>query len=45
MNTTPKMDEFLKKCIFLDGLQKWVVDALFKFAKLPKDVVEIIKIT
>ena len=44
MNATPKMDEFAKKCIFLGGLQKWVVDALFKFPKLPKDVAGIIKI-
>ena len=36
MNATPKMDEFAKKCIFLGGLQKWVVDALFKFPKLPE---------
>ena len=38
------MDEFAKKCIFLGGLQKWVVDALFKFPKLPEDVAGIIKI-
>ena len=44
MNATPKMDEFAKKCIFLGGLQKWVVDALFKFPKLPEDVARIIKI-
>lgn len=44
MNATPKMDEFSKKCIFLGGLQKWVVDALFKFPKLPEDVAGIIKI-
>jgi hypothetical protein len=44
MNATPKMDEFSKKCIFLGGLQKWVVDALFKFPKLPEDVASIIKI-
>ena len=44
MNATPKMDEFAKKCIFLGGLQKWVVDALFKFPKLPEDVAGIIKI-
>jgi hypothetical protein len=44
MNTTPKMDEFSKKCVFLDGLQKWVVDALFKFPKLPEDVAGIIEI-
>ena len=36
MNATPKMDEFAKKCIFLGKLQKWVVDALFKFPKLPR---------
>jgi hypothetical protein len=30
MNATPKMDEFAKRCIFLGGLQKWVVDVLFK---------------
>ena len=44
MNATPKMDEFAKKCIFLGGLQKWVVDALFKFPKPPEDVARIIKI-
>ena len=44
MNATPKMDEFSKKSIFLAGLQKWVVDALFKFPKLPDDVAGIIKI-
>jgi hypothetical protein len=44
MNVTPKMDEFAKRCIFLGGLQKWVVDALFKFPKLPEDVAGIIKI-
>ena len=43
MNATPKMDEFAKKCIFLGGLQKWVVDA-FKFPKLSEDVAGIIKI-
>jgi hypothetical protein len=44
MNATPKMDEFAKRCIFLGGLQKWMVDALFKFPKLPEDVAGIIKI-
>ena len=44
MNATPKMDEFAKKCIFLGGLQKWVVDALFKFPKVPKNAAGIIKI-
>ena len=44
MNVAPKMDEFAKKCIFLGGLQKWVLDVLFKFPKLPEDVAEIIKI-
>ena len=44
INVTPKMDEFAKKCIFLGGLQKWVVDALFKFPKLLEDVAGIIKI-
>ena len=44
MKATPKMDEFAKKCIFLGGLQKWVVDTLFKFPKLPEDVARIIKI-
>ena len=38
------MDEFAKKCIFLGGLQKWVVDALFKFPKISKGVAGIIKI-
>ena len=37
---TPKMDKFAKKCNFLSGVQKWVVDALFKFPKFPEDVVE-----
>jgi hypothetical protein len=45
MNATPKMDKFAKKCIFLGGLQKWVVDALFKFPKLLEDVAGIIKMT
>ena len=44
MNATAKMDEFAKRCIFLGGLQKWVVDALFKFPKLLEDVIGIIKI-
>jgi hypothetical protein len=44
MNATPKMDEFAKRCIFLGGLKKWVVDALFKFPKLPEDMAWIIKI-
>ena len=44
MNATPKMDKFAKKCIILGGLQKWVVDALFKFPKLSEDVARIIKI-
>jgi hypothetical protein len=44
MNAAPKMDEFSKKFIFLGGLQKWVVDALFKFPKLLEDVAGIIKI-
>jgi hypothetical protein len=43
MNATSKMDEFSKKCIFLGGLQKWVVDALLKLPKLPEDVAGIIK--
>lgn len=38
MNATPK------KCILLGGLQISVVDTLFKFPKLPKDVAGIIKI-
>ena len=44
MNATSKMDEFVKKCIFLGGLQKWMVDALFKFLELPKHMAGIIKI-
>ena len=44
MNATPKMDKFVKKCIFLAGLQKWVVTVLFKIPKLSEDVAEIIKI-
>ena len=44
MNATLKMDKFAKKCIFLGGLQKWMVDALLKFPKLPEDVAGIIKI-
>jgi hypothetical protein len=33
MKVTLTMDEFAKKYIFLGSLQKWVVDALFKFPK------------
>ncbi|MGH3053573.1 MAG: hypothetical protein ACRDL7_01175, partial [Gaiellaceae bacterium] len=44
MNATSKMDEFSKRCIFLGGLQKWVIDALFKFPKLPEDVASLIKV-
>ena len=44
MNTTPKIDEFAKKCIFLGALQKWVEDALFKFPMYPSVVLGIIKI-
>ena len=44
LNVTSKMNKFTKKCIFLGGLQKWVVDALFRFPKLPEDVAGIIKI-
>ena len=44
MNATPKMDKFAKKCIFLGGLQKWVVNVLYKFPKLLEDMAEIIKI-
>ena len=38
INATPKMDEFANKCIFISGLQKRVVDTLFGFPNLPKDV-------
>jgi hypothetical protein len=44
MNAIPKMDEFAERYNFLGGLQKWVVDALFKFPKLPEEVARIIKI-
>jgi hypothetical protein len=44
MNATPKIDKFAKKCIFLGGIQKLVVDALFKFLKLFEDMAGIIKI-
>ena len=44
MNATPMMDEFARKCIFFGGLQKWMVDALFKFPKLLEDMARIIKI-
>ena len=44
MNATLKMDKFSAKCIFLDGLQKWVVDALFKFPKLTENVASLIKV-
>jgi hypothetical protein len=36
MNATPKIDKFSKQCIFLGGIQKLVVDALFKFPKLTR---------
>ena len=29
-------DEFAKNCIFVNGLQNWMVDTLFKFPKLPR---------
>ena len=44
INTVPKIDKFVKKCIFLSRLQKWVLNTLYKFPKLPKDVPKIIKI-
>jgi hypothetical protein len=44
MNATSKMDEFQKKCIILGGLQKLVVDALFKFITLHEDTAGIISI-
>ena len=37
------MDELGKKCILLGGFQKWTVDALLKFPKLPKDMVSLVK--
>lgn len=40
MNATSKMDESFKKSMFLEGLQNWTIDTLFKFSKLPKDVVK-----
>ena len=42
MNVTSKMDKFAKQCIFLGELQNYMVDALFKFPKLPEDVAGII---
>ena len=44
MNATSKMDRFAKKYIFSNGLQMWVVDALFKFPKLLEDMAGITKI-
>ena len=44
MNATYNMDKFAKKCIFLGGIQKLVVDALFKFPKFSQDMAGIIKI-
>ena len=32
-NATPKVNKFLRKCIFLGGLQNWVVD-LVQFEKM-----------
>ena len=45
MNGIHKMDKISKKCIFLCILQKWVMDALFKFPKLLEDVEGIINST
>ena len=45
MNAMPKMDKFAMKCIFLGGVQKLVVDALFKFQNVFGDMVEIINIS
>lgn len=44
MNATSKIDKYAEKCIFLDGVQMWVVDALLKIPKLLEDVAGIIKI-
>ena len=38
VNAKSKMDVFIKKCIFFDGLQKWMVNALFKVPKISKSV-------
>jgi hypothetical protein len=44
MNATPKMDKFVRKCLFLNDLQKWVVDVLFKFRTFSEDMAGIIEI-
>ena len=44
MNCTSKMDELSKKCIVLDGFQKWVVNFMFKSPKLLEDISGIFKI-
>ena len=44
INAKSKMDEFSKKCNLLSGLQKWIVDILFKFPKLTQDMAGIINI-
>jgi hypothetical protein len=44
MIATPKLEGVAKKHIFLDGLQMWVMNVLFKFPNLPKDMAWIIKI-
>ena len=44
INATPKIDKFAKKYNFYSGLQKWVVNTLFKFPKLLEDMAGIINI-
>lgn len=44
INATPKMKKFAKNYIIVGGLQKWVVDVLFKFPTLLEDMACIIKI-
>jgi hypothetical protein len=44
MNVTLNMNKFARKGIFIRGLQKCMVNALFKFSKLLEDVAGIIKI-
>ena len=40
-DVTPKTYEISKKCILLGVLQRWMVDSLFNFPKVFKDVVGI----
>jgi hypothetical protein len=42
MNVIQKMDKFAKKHMFLGGIQRLVVDALFKFPNIFKEMAGII---